>query len=150
MRSILILVMGALALAVSACSASADRSRLGVNFSPVGSWTLWQIRGESVETAVPKTAKVPTLTIDHEGQVSGTAGVNQYGSSVPAGVLAQNRFEVGPVIATRMAGPPQAMQLESCFLGLLQEARRYECDGRTLTLLNESGVLLRFETAGRD
>lgn len=150
MKPLLILFLGALTLALSACRASEDRPSRGMNFSPVGSWTLWLIQGEPVETAVPKTANVPTLRLDNEGQTSGTAGVNQYGSSVPAGLLAQNRFELESIIATRMAGPPQAMQLESRFLSLLQQARRYECDGNTLALSDDSGVLLRFRATDAD
>lgn len=145
MKPLLILLVAALALIMSACSASDEPSSTrGMSFSPVGSWTLWLIQGETAETAVPKTAKVPTLHINNEGEVSGTAGVNRYSAAASAELLAQSRFEVGQVIMTRMAGPPQAMRLESRYISLLQQARRYECDGKTLALRDDSGVLLRF------
>lgn len=144
MKPLLIVSLSVLALMLSACSASQDRPASGANYSPVGSWTLWLIQGETVEVAVPKTAKIPTLHINNEGEVSGTAGVNQYSAAASAELLAQNRFELGAVITTRMAGPPQAMELETRFLSLLQQARRYQSDGKTLALMDDSGVLLRF------
>lgn len=145
-----LLVLAAIPLILTACSPTSGRSAGGLNYSPVGSWTLWLIQGETIETAVPKTATVPTLRIDSEGQISGTAGVNQYGSSVSADLLAQGRIELDSVIATRMAGPPQAMALESRYLGLLQQARRYQSDGRTLALMDDSGVLLRFRATDEE
>ncbi len=143
------LIFIGLAGTILGCSSTQSGRPVG-SASPLGNWTLWLIQGETVETAVPMTAKTPTLHIDSEGQISGTAGVNQYSATSPADVLAQNRFELGPIITTRMAGPPQAMQLESRYLSLLQQARRYQSDGKTLALMDDSGVLLRFRADGAD
>lgn len=89
------LIFIGLAGTILGCSSTQSGRPVG-SASPLGNWTLWLIQGETVETAVPMTAKTPTLHIDSEGQISGTAGVNQYSATSPADVLAQNRFELGP------------------------------------------------------
>lgn len=137
------LIIIGLASTILGCSATQSGGPAG-NSSPIGDWTLWLIEGETTDTAVPRTAKTPTLRVAENGQVSGIAGVNNYSAEAAADELAQGRFTLGTVITTRMAGPPQAMALETRFLNLLQQADQIDSDGDTLALRSGGKVLLRF------
>lgn len=140
------LIIIGLASTILGCSATQSGGPVG-NASPLGDWTLWLIEGETTDTAVPRTAKTPTLRVAENGQVSGIAGVNNYTGQVLADELAQGKFTLGSVIATRMAGPPQAMALETRFLNLLQQADTIDSNGSTLALRSGGKVLLRFKHA---
>ena len=72
----------------------------------------------------------------------GHTGVNRLSGAADAGALRKGEFRSGPVTMTRMAGPPEAMALESEFVDLLSRATRYRVDeGPVLVLSNESGEL---------
>ncbi len=99
---------------------------------------------------VPVSDRAPTLRIGADWRASGFAGVNRYFTeatidSTP-GPDAPLRF--GPVGATRMAGPPERMELERAFtemLGSVRSARiAAEPSGPVLTLRNERGTCARF------
>lgn len=104
----------------------------------VGSWTLVEIDGAPI-TAVGKT---PTLEIVDDGSVSGVGGVNRFHTQLK---LVDGRMSFGPVAATKMAGPPEAMDLESTYFTRLGSASSYETDGETLRLWAGDNETLTFE-----
>jgi heat shock protein HslJ len=67
------------------------------------------------------------------------SGVNRYGARVDAG---PGWLRVGGAMSTRMAGPPEAMALESEFLSRLQRAGGWRIDGDRLRLLDAKGLEL--------
>lgn len=146
----LLAIVMVVAVLLGGCSVIPDGGASRALASPIGDWVLWQLEGEAAEVAVPRTAKTPTLRIAEDGQISGTGGVNQYTGSINVGELGQGVFQTGPLASTRMMGASQAMALERRFLDLMQQAERFECDGRTLTLRGERNTLLRFERATRE
>ncbi|GAB4386448.1 MAG: hypothetical protein Kow0022_15460 [Phycisphaerales bacterium] len=139
-----------LASLLCGCRVMPDRSAGRTPESPIGDWVLSGLQQEPADVAVPRTARTPTLRIADSGEIVGTAGVNQYFGSISADKLAQGLFETGPVTTTRMMGPPQAMALERRFLDLLQQARRFHCDAKTLTLRDDRQTLLEFVRADRE
>ena len=85
----------------------------------------------------------PTLALDPGGTVSGTTGVNRYRGTYE---LAESLLELGPLITTRMAGPPDAMDVEGHFLAILGEPLAVRWDYSTLVLESDAGHL-RLEPA---
>ncbi|MGE3172695.1 MAG: META domain-containing protein [Planctomycetota bacterium] len=92
-----------------------------------GSWQL--------AAPVPAGARIPTMTVGQDGSVHGNAGVNRYRGTLDATALGRGQWRAGPFAGTRMAGAPQAMQLEQDFLGALERADTAELHGDRLVLL---------------
>jgi heat shock protein HslJ len=102
----------------------------------------------------------PTLLIGADDKVSGFAGVNRYFSTATfASVMAPPiPLEFGPIGATRMAGPPDRMELERAFTSMLARVRFAQVVGAAaagtsggaasadvaLVLSGDAGVLARF------
>ena len=93
----------------------------------VGAWILVTVDGEPV----PEVGKQPTMEIFEDGTVSGVGGVNRFNTQVE---VVDGRLSFGPTAATKMAGPPEAMDLESVFFTRLGAVLNYETDGETLRL----------------
>ena len=74
-----------------------------------------------------------------EGQIGGTAAVNSYSGECAVGGI---KFSPGAIARTEMAGPPDAMEAESVYFELLEQAATYEVEGDRLSLKDESGVVL--------
>lgn len=103
----------------------------------VGRWILVAIDGAPVD----EVGKVPTLEIAEDGSVGGVGGVNRFRTQLEA---ADGRLSFGQTAATKMAGPPAAMELEAAFLGRLGAVSGYDLEGDTLLLLAGDAEALRF------
>jgi len=102
--------------------------------------TAWQLVAMPGAELAPAGARGPlTLGFDAAGRVAGMSGVNRYGAHVDAG---PGWLRVGGAMSTRMAGPPEAMALESEFLSRLQRAGGWRIDGDRLRLLDAKGLEL--------
>lgn len=105
--------------------------------------------------AVPVTGEPPTLRIGRDGRANGFAGVNRFGCDARIGNSTEATMlpvEFGPVMATRMAGPPERMALERAFtemLGVVRtaEVTRGEKGAHVLVLRGEDGVRAKFSAA---
>ena len=77
---------------------------------------------------VPVTGEPPTLLIGADDKVSGFAGVNRYFSTATFGnaMVPPIPLTFGPIGATRMAGPPERMELERAFMAMLGRIRSAE------------------------
>jgi heat shock protein HslJ len=118
----------------------------GRRASPFGEWVLVAMSGGD---RVDSDDRPLMLSILPDGQVAGFSGVNRFSGRANGGGLAKGRFDLGPLAVTRMAGPPEAMRLETLYLTLLNAADAWRFDGRMLVLTGPGGVELRFE-AGAD
>lgn len=98
------------------------------------SWRLDAMPGAAIETTGPRGA--PTLRFDAGARASGDAGVNRFGARLDAGA---GWLRVSAPMLTRMAGPPEAMALESEFLGRLARAGHWRVDADRLRLLDAAG-----------
>jgi len=114
--------------AVAAPSAPADL---------VGRWILVAID----EAPVAELGKVPTLEIAEDGSAGGVGGVNRFRTQLEA---ADGRIAVGETAATKMAGPPAAMELEQAYLSRLTTVTGFTIEGDTLRLLAGEAEALRF------
>lgn len=127
-------------LLLGACAAAPARPD---SIEPlVGSWQL--------AAAVPAGARIPTMSIARSGAVSGNAGVNRFTSQIDVGQLAAGHFQIAGGAATKMAGPPEAMQLEASFRQSLAAADAVKVNADTLLLLQGERPLIEFRrVAGR-
>jgi heat shock protein HslJ len=125
-----------------AAMAAADDGEADPLTALVGEWTLTHIDDQPLVDDV--TDRPPTLTIDAEGQVAGFAGVNRYFGALDVEKLRQGEFVLGPLGSTRMAGPPDRMELERRYLQRLGDADRAAAAGRSLQLTSEGKPALTF------
>jgi heat shock protein HslJ len=103
----------------------------------------WQL-ADSSATDVDLTAAGITAAFDGEN-VSGFAGVNQYGGPYTAGD--DGSLEIGEIASTLMAGPEPLMQAEGAYLAALKGCDGWEVGGDTLTLTTGDEDTLIFEKA---
>jgi heat shock protein HslJ len=107
-------------------------------------WQLVELPGQ----ALPAAGARPTVMLAGEpARVMGTAGINNFvGTAQMAG---GDALVFGPLAATRRAGSPAAMQLESAYLAALAATRRYRTGAGTLDLLDAQGrTVARFNLGG--
>jgi len=109
----------------------------------VGSWTLIALDGEPL----PVVGRSPTIAFREDGAVSGTGGVNRIMTRLAKDDVAQGRIAFAPAATTRMAGPPEAMELERVYLDHLDAISTFVVDGATLRLFARAHEALTFERA---
>ncbi|HEX2403959.1 MAG TPA: META domain-containing protein [Acidimicrobiia bacterium] len=90
-----------------------------------GDWLVIEIDGKQVDPEAPRAVRF-------EGdRVAGRVGVNRFTGSFTAD---GDVLEVGPVASTRMAGPPELMDLENRFNSHLQGRHAVALENDVLTL----------------
>ena len=99
-----------------------------------GEWMLITLGVEPVGAEL----KPPTLTVMPDGRIAGFAGVNRYTGHL--GLEEGKLF--GPMPTTMMAGPPEAMALESRFTAAMTEATDYQLAGDRLTITGGPDALV--------
>jgi heat shock protein HslJ len=83
-----------------------------------------------------------SLEFQPEGRLQGFAGVNRFGGTWSAG---EGVLEIGSLVATKMAGPQQLMDLERRFLDALSQVRGFSLQGGLLRLKDGGGrIVLEF------
>ena len=98
-------------------------SGLGVSGAAVemegGVWNLVELNGQAVVGG----GEVPTIQFDGgTHRVSGHSGVNRFGGVYEK---AGEKLKFGPLMGTKMAGLPEAMQGERKFLAMLAAVTRW-------------------------
>ena len=105
----------------------------------------WVLRKLSNEEAVP--AEPEMTLVFEDSSVQGSSGCNTFRGSVEAGEPATS-FAVGPLAGTRMACPPEIMDLEQRYLAALQAAEGWSLQFSRLEIgyvLNDNWDRLVFE-----
>lgn len=96
--------------------------------------------------AAPPADCMPTFALEAGGKASGFAGVNRWFGTCTANGAS---LAFGPLAATRMAGPPERMELERQYLQVIASVTRWSiADGR-LRLSDGSTVVAEFEPMPR-
>ncbi|MCC6675968.1 MAG: META domain-containing protein [Phycisphaerales bacterium] len=148
LRLMLVLSVVAAAFSMMAgCSSSggsAGASSLTSIKDLAGEWTLSKLEGTDIASLLPASMKKPTLGIGADGKVSGFTGVNRLTSSIDMDALMKGQFKLAPAATTRMAGPAEAMNVESKFLNGLMQAKSAKVSGGTLSLSDGAKELLSF------
>jgi len=118
-------------------------------------WRCTELTGPG-GTKVDVTDRPPSLRIGADGRATGFAGVNRYFAEAKFTSVAvpPEPLRFGPVGATRMAGPPERMELERAFTAMLEGVRSFSMNlgprGPVLTLSGEAGPCARFEPASAE
>lgn len=139
-----------LSSAMTSCAAKHEPARPTPSEDPlvklVGNWTAIELDGAPV-TGVPDARGKPSLAVGANGRVSGFAGVNRFTGTLDLKALEQGRFATSPLATTRMAGPPESMQLEQRFLLAMSRADACRADDTSLSLSSGPTVVARFTRA---
>ena len=108
-------------------------------------WTLATLDGAPV--SVPTERARPTLSFDADSKsASGMAAVNRFSGPY---VKDAGSLKLGPLIATKMAGPPELNELETRFLRALEQTTAWRMEGGELELLSGEQVVARFTAAAQ-
>lgn len=136
--------------ALTGCSTAGGIGGLLAGKDPLtqlaGDWALTQLGGKDVASMLMG-GKVPSLNFAKDGVVSGFGGVNRLGGGkLDPSELAQGKLGLGNMFSTKMAGAPEAMKLESDFLGALGKTSSFKLldGGKGLSLTDGASELLRF------
>ncbi len=100
----------------------------GINNAANREWTLQTLRGEKIELAKP-----PTMLFAR-GKLSIFGGVNQLSGSYG---LVDNSVTMGTLVSTRMAGPPELMDLERKFAHAFSSVDGFHAHDDELKLLSK-------------
>jgi len=147
-------MLGGLALTSTACQSSSSdtesnapmpvESSMSSAPTIVGTWIVQTIDGVPVSEMMEKSLRSPSLTILEDGTINGFSGVNTFRGSLSPADMANGVFEPGPMAMTMMAGPPDAMRVESRFMQDLNAANGFTIVGNTLNLTEGGMTLLTF------
>lgn len=106
-------------------------------------WVLVELNGTPVEVTAPM--KTPSIRFDREaGLAAGNSGVNSFSGSY---TLTDAVLQFGPMRSTMMAGPPEAMELESAFMRTLGGMTDWRIVADRLELLDADKVTAVFVVA---
>lgn len=131
-RVILCILPGASLLACASTAGKPDHSSTLVDTR----WVLSSLTGGTI------TAPPPTLAFDEDGRVHGSSGVNRFGGEC---TIEGTEIRFGPLMSTKMAGPPDRMELERRYLEVLGRSNRWTVTKGRLTLADGEGTLAVFE-----
>jgi heat shock protein HslJ len=85
---------------------------------------------------------MPTFMLGADGKASGFAGVNRWFGTCTANGAS---LAFGPLVATRMAGPPARMELEQQYLRVIATVTQWTIADGTLRLSDGTSVVAEFE-----
>lgn len=107
-----------------------------------GAWTLRTIGPDDAAALVGDDGRLPTLSIEPDGGVTGFAGVNRLSTRLDAAGASAQQPLFSPVITTKMAGPAPLMALESRLVAALSDTRIATVEAGHLTLYDARGHAL--------
>lgn len=121
------------ALALASCASKPDNAVSPQPATPpAGEWVVRAIDGVRIDAD-----RRPTITFAQDGAVSGFAGVNRFsGQLKPPG----EGFGFGPLASTKMAGPAEAMNLETSFFRAVERVRGFTYSSNDLVLTGDAGA----------
>jgi heat shock protein HslJ len=100
-------------------------------------WHLKELNGKAYVAGAG--LRQPTLKFDPvKAQVNGISGVNRYFGGYE---LQGERLKFGQLGGTRMAGTPEAMELEHEFLKMLAQVNKWSIKGNQLELKQDRQML---------
>lgn len=101
-------------------------------------WTAVEMNGKPLAAGV-----VITLALD-DGRIAGRSACNRYTGPYAIDTQARSLTVTGPVAGTRMACPPEVMEVENTFNTLLPKITAYRVDaGPVLVIFAQGDEVLR-------
>ncbi|MEA1901910.1 MAG: META domain-containing protein [Actinomycetota bacterium] len=114
----------------------------GRQVTPEGTWLVevFMVDGEMVPPLPGSTMSLEFV----EGRVGGVASINRFMGQFGDELL------FGPLATTMMAGPPQLMEQEGRYLGLLSQADSLLFGPNELSLIAKEDVIVVLKPEGTD
>jgi len=110
----------------------------GVNTAAHKQWRLTKLNGDKIDTNSP-----PTMMFAH-GKLLVFGGINRLTGSY---ALVRNTVTMSDLASTKMAGPPDLMELENNFAKTLRAVDSFKVSGNELTLSSGGKVVANFLAA---
>ncbi len=111
-----------------------------------GDWTLVMIESDEVgDPSTMQMRRAPNITIADDGAAGGYAGVNRFSTRLT--LNPDGKISFGPAIATKMAGPPEAMLFEDRYLRLLDSITGVRVGNDLLVFLAGDREILKYVRA---
>jgi heat shock protein HslJ len=110
-----------------------------VNQAAGKEWALVSLNGEPVVSDKPPTMKF------QRGKVAIFGGVNRLSGSYA--LIDNGSVTLGQLVSTKMAGPPDLMELERNFSKTMASVNGFHVNGNKLQLLSGGSVVAEFRTA---
>ncbi len=110
----------------------------GVNSAAGKEWTLVALGDQKIDVAQPPTMKFAG------GKLAIFGGVNRLSGSY---ALVRDTVTMGELVSTRMAGPPELMNLENEFAKVLRSVDGFHVHGDELELLSHGSVVATFRAS---
>jgi heat shock protein HslJ len=110
--------------------------------APAPTITGSEWRCSRLGNVTPPADCMPTFMLGTDGKASGFAGVNRWFGTCTANGAS---LAFGPLVATRMAGPPAKMELEQQYLRVIATATQWTIADGTLRLSDGTSVVAEFE-----
>ena len=105
-----------------------------------GAWRLATLTGAEIPATIPA-VQHPSIEFTPEGRAAGKAGVNRWNGGYVRGDGDALTIDAGAM--TRMAGLPEAMELEAKYVAMLAAVKRWRlATPTTLELRDASGAVL--------
>lgn len=142
--------IAAIGFAIAGCASSssggsgeqAHKSDASARQRLAGNWLALSIRGEPVDkmmAGIP-IREFPSLALVEDGRVGGSTAVNRWSAELDIAKAESGEFALGPAISTRMAGPPEAMNVEQKFLDALNSSKQFTIKDGVLILKDAGGA----------
>ncbi|MCX7303733.1 MAG: amidohydrolase family protein [Hyphomicrobiales bacterium] len=108
-----------------------------VNSAGNKDWTLTTLNGKKIDAVKPPSMRFA------KGELSVFGGINRLTGSY---ALIRESVVMGDLVSTKMAGPPELMELESSFANTLAKVNGFTVAGNELTLLIDGDAAAVFKT----
>lgn len=137
-------LLGAALAMLPACS-SADRTPVSPTIENFGgAWDLVSIGDTPLPASITSSDRRPSLLFARDGSVTGSGGVNRLSSRFDVEAVKAGKFSMRPAAMTRMAGSPEAMEIESRFTQALDKVNACSVTESSLTLSGGGAETLKF------
>jgi len=103
-------------------------------------WTLVTLNGKKVTSERPPTIKFSG------GKLAMFGGINRLNASY---ALVHDTVTMGDIISTKMAGPPELMELENEFAKTMASVNNFHVHGDELELLKDTDIVATFRVKGK-
>lgn len=141
-------ILVAAPLALTGCAASHSDAKHAEDASVYGEWELVAF-GEA--DSLSASGRGVVMTIDPEGRVFGSGGVNRFSGPIDLTTLRNGRLKAGPVAATKMAGTDDAMRVEARFFEILDMGAKWDLQSRNmLVIFDDTGIIALFRRVTAD
>lgn len=110
-----------------------------------GEWILNQIGGKDLSSLLPAGLQRPSLSFAKDGRLSGFGGVNRLAGNLDPAALLTGKPDFSKLAMTKMAGTPEANNVENLFTQALASVKSMNIDkSGALNMSDGTSNILKF------